>query len=269
MILIDGHVHLRRCFDPQAFLTAAAVNMEQAARRLGIAEAVDRVLCLTDMPDEAGFERLRDLKPTGAGDWQSRPAEDGRSLWLTASGRHPLLVVAGRQVVTAERLEVLALGTPCPIEEGQPIADTIREVHRQEALPVLPWGFGKWIGRRGRVVKELLSDAAAPSFWLGDTANRLHHAPQPALLRRAAREKRPILPGSDPLAWPSEVTSVGRYGASYPGRLHPEQPAIELIQRLRDQPEHLQPYGQGERLGRFVVNQVISQFVKQPVPGSR
>ena len=74
-------------------------------------------------------------------------------------GTLPVLVIAGRQIVSAERIEVLALGTRTQIPDGQPLAATIDAVRADGALAVLPWGFGKWWGARGRMVDAYLETA--------------------------------------------------------------------------------------------------------------
>lgn len=274
MILIDGHVHLRHCFDPQAFLNAAYTNLTQVARHHGAGDGFDGVLCLTDAAGEQGYERLRALHdPSGEAKeaWRcARAVEEGVSLWMAAPGStsedetvRALLVIAGRQIITSEGLEVLAIGTRHRIEDGMSLTATVQVVQRCGALPVIPWGFGKWMGRRGRVLAQLLADEPAPPCWLGDTANRPRRWPMPALLRRAAHEGRPVLPGSDPLPRPTEQNRAGTYGACCPGRLDPDQPAADLLTRLRAHPEQMQPYGRGESLRRFVVNQIASQVAKR------
>lgn len=52
--------------------------------------------------------------------------------------------MAGRQIVTAEKLEVLALGTDLDIDDGRPIREVLSLVTENGGLPVIPWGAGKW-----------------------------------------------------------------------------------------------------------------------------
>ena len=79
-----------------------------------------------------------------------------------------LLVIAGRQVVTAEHLEVLALLCHETIEDGQTLADTMAHISSTGAIALLPWGVGKWSGVRGQLVAEA---ASRHRVLLGDNAD--------------------------------------------------------------------------------------------------
>lgn len=155
------------------------------------------------------FDRLRHT--TSAGPWTLQPTEEAECI-LAHSARHRLAIIAGRQVQTAERVEVLALGTVAVLVDGNSLRETIAAVHSAEALAVLPWGFGKWWGRRGRLVQEHLNALDGPRVFLGDNGGRTPTPFEPSLLRIARASRIPILPGSDPLPLPHEVGRVGSFG---------------------------------------------------------
>ena len=76
--------------------------------------------------------------------------DEAESLTASSKSGQDLSIVAGRQIVTAENLEILALGFDAGLDDGLPIDEVILAVQAAGALCVLPWGFGKWTGKRGQ-----------------------------------------------------------------------------------------------------------------------
>jgi hypothetical protein len=142
--------------------------------------------------------------------WQLEHDDEG-ALLLSRSGDVNLVLIPGRQIVTAERLEVLALACSRDVPDGRPIRDVLREVVDLDAIAVIPWGFGKWIGPRGRIVRELIDRRDTP-FCLGDNGGRAMTLRRPALFDYAERRSMPVLAGSDPLPMPHQVDRPGSYG---------------------------------------------------------
>ena len=84
------------------------------------------------------------------------PCAEPDALWYEADGAR-MLIVAGRQIVSDEGLEILALACREPIEDGRPASTIVAELSARDALVVLPWGAGKWLGERGRLLGRLLA----------------------------------------------------------------------------------------------------------------
>ena len=169
-LLIDAHVHLHDCFQLDSFFEQAHRNFEQAAREHGWGPALG-VLMLTESAGVDWFGRLAGMaagSPAGAGtrstSWMIEATPD-RSALVARSGGRRLLLVAGRQVVAREGLEVLLLGTRSSVPDGRPIREVLAEGARLGALRVIPWGAGKWLFGRGRLLNELI--AAARPVWRG------------------------------------------------------------------------------------------------------
>jgi hypothetical protein len=174
-----------------------------------------------------------------------------------------LTVIAGRQIVTAERLEVLALGMREKIADGGSLRDVMFAVKRAGAICVLPWGNGKWLGSRGRIVKKLISTARHGEFFLGDNSGRLRWGPQPKEFGVGLQRGLYLLPGSDPLPFPSEFDKVGSYGFSLPALPDAEHPFTWLRARLTSEPQAIKSYGEREHLYRFIKNQFAMQIHKR------
>jgi hypothetical protein len=147
-VLVDAHVHLHGCFDAAVFLDAAAANFRRAAQRTGVAAGAPGFLLLAETPDARAFERLRDgTLDVGTG-WEIRAGTEAESVLACRDGSPRLIIVAGTQIQTADGLEVLALLSRHRFAARLPLASTVAEVQRVGAIPVVPWGFGKWTLRR-------------------------------------------------------------------------------------------------------------------------
>jgi hypothetical protein len=259
MVLVDGHVHVHGCFDVANVFDAAADNFAAAARALGSPDDHDAILCLAEMRGEGFFEAVRARRAGRVwhgrrGFWEAEETREPQALVVRRGGTR-LTVVAGRQLVTRERLEVLALGTTAPLPEGQPIETTFAAVRDAGAAAVLPWGVGKWLGARGTVVARVLADPKWRHVFLGDNGNRLELGPEPAQFKLARRAGRAVLPGSDPLPLPGEERRVGAYGFALDVAVDPLRPAAALLALLENGSPYI-VFGRREPLTRFVGNQL-------------
>lgn len=189
-----------------------------------------------------------------APDWTVESTDEDDSLLVTSRDGARLLLIAGRQVVTSERLEVLALATAEEYEDGLPLREAAAMVASSGAVPVLPWGFGKWTGRRGRAVRNLLSSPAASHLFLGDNGGRPGLMWEPRMFRFARDRGVPVLPGSDPLPIPAEVRKPGRYGFVLRGHLNARSPATSIRAMIATRAP-ARPFGRLERLPTFVLRQ--------------
>lgn len=264
--IFDGHVHIYPCFSPADFFDGALRNFRRAASLMG-SETEDMVLCLTEGAGHHWFEeqsqRLEQaesaLAIAGAPDWKLARGDDDMTLIARRGDGGTIHLLAGRQIVTAEGLEVLALGLVSPPPDGGTL-DVVREqVRKTAAVEVLPWGAGKWLGRRGRIMQRLVHSAAGQGIVLGDNGNRPWFWPLPALFRAAGVRN---LPGSDPLPFATEAGRAGSSGFILPQPLTGRTPLAALRQVLTLAGPR-QSYGRQETLSRFLSNQLRSQLRKR------
>jgi hypothetical protein len=259
MVLVDSHVHVYGCFDVARVFDAAAANFAAAARGLAARGEHDAVLCLVESRGERFLDGVRTRRIGRVwrgrhGYWEAEETCEPETLVVRRGGTR-LRLVAGRQLVTRERLEVLALGTTASLPEGETIESTLAAVRDAGAAAVLPWGVGKWLGARGAVVARVLADPKWRHVLLGDNGNRLELGPEPAQFALARRAGRAVLPGSDPLPLPGEEARVGAYGFAVDVALDPLRPAAALLALLRSGSAYV-AFGRREPLARFVVNQL-------------
>jgi len=272
-VLIDTHVHIHGCFPLAGFFDAAHANFERAARaqpgsRKSSHDGFIGVLMLTETARAHCFRRLSawadgaaDCVDSVLGEWRLRHTEETGSVTAERHGQC-LYIIAGRQIVTAERLEVLALGFEGFVPDGEPIRRVIDRVRSAAAVPVIPWGFGKWWGGRGKVVSALLKDHEALGFFLGDNSGRTAFLGRPAHFEDARRDGIPILPGTDPLPFPAESGRAGSFGLVMHQPIDPARPAAEIKRLLTSTPLGMNPYGRLETPLRFIHNQIAMQFYK-------
>ncbi|BCL61860.1 hypothetical protein DGMP_25530 [Desulfomarina profundi] len=147
MIYFDGHVHIQDLFSLDVFFMKSLENFSKQITQPQLNSTAVFFLLLTEGKTHDYFSLLRkevtkrtDILPQA---WKVNKTMEEESL-LLCHEEWPdvrLFVVAGRQIVTAERLEVLALGTTTEFDDGTPIIRTIELVHQEKGLAVLPWGL--------------------------------------------------------------------------------------------------------------------------------
>jgi hypothetical protein len=270
MLIIDTHVHIHDRFRLDQFFASAHLNISRAAAKRRAAEDFTGVLMLTEACSANWFAALASMaeeKQTHPGRemgrWKLSPTGEDASLRVHDGDQRALLLIAGRQVVTAEKLEVLALFVAEPIEDGRPIRDVLARVEALGGQPVLPWGFGKWSGRRGKVLDQLIKEADRPMVCFGDNGGRPAFLPEPRQFRFAREKGIPILPGSDPLPFSTEDGRAGSFGCCIDAEVSLRQPAGDLKRILKTPGMLPRRYGQLETPLRFVRNQIKMQLWKR------
>jgi len=262
--LIDAHVHVYPGVDVPGLLTAAARNFGRAARDVG-AGRWHGVLLLTEISGRDWFGSVAASSgETSIGSWSLTWSPDD-PFGLRANGDGAAMtIVAGRQIVTAERIEVQAFGTRQPLADGLAARDTLSAVRSAGAVPALPWGVGKWLGGRGRLIDALLTEGANERLLAADIGGRPAFWTEPRL---AGRPHLPVLRGTDPLPIRGEEYRVGEFGSWIDGDLEPT--ATALLSRLTEiKPAELRPYGRPETVGRFLRNQTLLRLRKRRPPAA-
>jgi hypothetical protein len=227
MLIADAHVHFHACFRRDRFFDAAWQNLTEAASRVGPGEAVLPYLLLTESPGVDYFRRWRDesgRSSKSSARWHVEPTREDCSLTARREDGAALIIVAGRQVPTAERLEVLALGTTAGIPDGLPFHACLRRAHEIARIVCVPWGFGKWSLGRGALVREAVERADPSTFFLGDGAGRPRGGRLPRLFRMAADRGIRVLPGSDPFPVGRHEDRVGTLCFTVAGGADTEKP---------------------------------------------
>jgi len=266
LVVADAHVHVHDCYEPARSFAAAWAQLSAAAR----GEAFHAALLLSESAGEDFFGRARALAARGEplGNWRIEATGEAESL-SASRGDARLYLIAGRQIACAEDLEVLALATPERMADGEPIRDVLRWARDAGALPVIPWGAGKWLFARGALLHALLLESRGSELYLGDESGRPGLWPTPRLLAEGAALGVRNLPGTDPLPFPHESERAGSFGfrmrLSDAMRFDAGRPAASLRAAVRAGAP-IEPFGSLERPLRFLRNQVAMQLRKRRRP---
>lgn len=263
--LVDAHVHVYPEFDPERLLSAALRNVRAAAARLN-ADPGERLnadpgvggcIMLTETARDHAFRGWRDAADAGARNgWAFEGSGEEISLYARSPDGARLLVVAGRQIATAEGLEVSALGVDREFADGADLPASIRAVHDSGAVAVLPWGFGKWWLKRGKLIAAAVEAGGADRVFVGDSGVRPGSLPQPLPLRMAERRNLPILSGSDPLPLAGEEDRAGSFGFVLDGEIDQERPAEGLKTLIRALSAQPRTFGTHAATAAFIRDQV-------------
>lgn len=211
MIIADTHVHLYPFADRRRFFSSAIQRMKGQATT-----GETLVLMLTERFDCHAFDELaRGESPLPPG-WTSRSLDAECLLRLANAEGTELVLAAGHQMVSAERVEVLGLMMRTKVADGSPAEQTVQRIRDAGGVPVLSWAPGKWLGTRGLILDRLLEQFGPEQIALGDTSLRPLGWREPFKMKAARSHGFRVLCGSDPLPIAGEESVVG----SYASRIH-------------------------------------------------
>lgn len=259
-IFVDPHVHIHACFPLHKFFDSACVNFAAQAYEQDITE-FGGVLLLTESQRDDWFFWLAKMADEGEPirngyleAWTVCRTEEKSSLILQSHRGDELVLVAGRQIITKEKLEVLALLTETVFPDGASLATTVEAIRNSGGLPMVPWGVSTWSGERGKILSEFLPSQMSEEFFLGDISGRPKFLPCPEQFIQAEAQGVKILPGSDPLPLRSEYWRAGSAGFSIAAEFSEGTPAQDLKHWMQDPTVRLIPYHSPETLFRFTKN---------------
>lgn len=260
-IIADAHVHIHDYTSINKVLDSALYNFQQAAHHIttDLKQQLG-VLFLADMGDGQLFQQLSEDAQVETeqwrGDWTLKPTDEDTSVFACHKSGQQILLLAGYQIVTQENLEVLSIISTGCIENHLPLPETIRQIKDHGGLPVIPWGFGKWFGKRGKIVNHLIQSSDCTEILMGDNGNRPMFWINPIYLNQAKKQGIRILPGTDPLPIHTELSRPGSFGFYMQGVVEASTPGSCLKEMLLDAKVTLQPYGSLEKPLRFFKNQI-------------
>lgn len=262
MIYVDAHVHVHPCYRLEQVLDSTVKNFtnEQKKNTPDVADIF--VLMLAEMEGSNFFSQLYNeqhkttgLLPPG---WEIVGTQELDSCILR-NRKLPdmmLVVIAGRQIVSEEKIEVLALGTIATFAARMPVGRAVVTIKNHDALPVLPWGVGKWLGARGKIITELLGRVSSQDLFIGDNGGRPVFWPAPLQFKLATKRRITMLPGSDPLGFSGDEKRIGSFGGTIAGEISLTTPCEDLKKLLLSGNYQVTPYGRRQGVITFWKNQM-------------
>ena len=261
--MVDAHVHFHQQRLVEPTLDAAARNFARLGPPAG---PLFGALLLAEPARERIFEQITASRTCGR--WQLQPVAGEPQTILASSGEGEIAIVCGRQVRCALGLEALALGTTAQYSDGRGLEETLERIRADGGLAVVPWGFGKWMGRAGGIVRDLFSACSdAPGrVFAGDNGGRLHLWGMPRLLEAATEAGFRVLPGTDPFPFAADYRRVGAFGFVAEAEISQSAPWGSLKQWLESPGAAPKPYGRALNPLQFLFNQGWMQIHNRVLP---
>lgn len=260
MIVFDGHVHIYDCYDLEKFFVGAFRNFSSVGAQLQSSSPICYYMLLAEA---AGFyyfnqlrQRARDAGASPPASWRIEESGEAGSLYVFHDDfpSMRLVLAAGRQLITREKLELLALMTDQEFDDGMSLEKGVAEVTRAGGLAVCPWGAGKWLGSRGEVLSTYITNGGL-DLYLGDSGGRPTLWPRPALFNRGDVAEK-LVSGSDPLPLGADTGRVGQFGTYIECDSPKEQPVNFLRDQVKTPGIELKSYGSLCSPFMFFKNQV-------------
>lgn len=253
-IKLDSHIHFYDCWEISLdqLLTTTHKNLSRHTKSSASPDFLP-ALCLLDT--EKDVEPIwQKLQKRTSSEWTKVDIDfEPHSFWFKNRGK-TMLVITGRQINTAEGLEVLVIGNTDNITHDMPIKTILRQ-QSDNRLNIIPWAAGKWLSKRGRLLNQLLETMTPQQFVLGDNAGRPWLWKQIQQLEYARTHNIPVLCGSDPLPLQQHYLKSGTYGNLIITNLDLEKPWKSIIQAIYEQPQ-TKKFGRLSSLSSFIVNQL-------------
>ena len=165
-IIVDTHVHIYPCYD----VPIALANLFDNLSRIG--GSADKAVCLAERYDCHFFDELKRDGGRSLGAAYDMEVVAENALRITAGAVGRLWLFAGRQIVTAERIEILALTVGDVACQGDEARNVVRKILADGGKPVVSWAPGKWFFKRGSVVEAQMREFSPGDILFGDTSLR-------------------------------------------------------------------------------------------------
>ncbi len=250
-IIADTHVHLYPFFNLPFALKTLARNLSSLCpdEALKAAFLTDRFQYRFHEDFLQGKIRFIDA------DLTVTLCPDQKTL-LVKTSSSSLYLFPGFQIKCIEKIELLAMGLLAPIRDGLSLEETLKEIRGQKAIPILPWGAGKWLLKRGKAVEHLLPLCKDYSLLFADTYMRPDCLPDSRIIRQIRRVQKSLLAGSDPLPMKGEEKFLGRYATLFEGEFNPETPLFSMQSILLSGFQPFTSLGKRTSLPEFVLRQI-------------
>lgn len=264
LILIDAHIHIHDCFNIEKFFNNAKNNF---LRQLQLSNSNDHfaILCLTESHRINYFKQLSEK--VGAynklNGWKVDLTSNENVIKLIDNKKFEIFLVAGRQIVTKENLEVLAIGLVEDPEDGQPIEEVINYTANQKSISVIPWGVGKWTGRRKEIVEKIILQSGTFPIYLGDNGNRPFFLKKSDFFDLALKNGILNIPGSDPLPFKNGENKPGSFGFMIDDALDIDKPFDNIYEKIKNSKNQFKTFGKLESFTNFLTNQISMQVIKR------
>lgn len=262
ILAVDSHVHLYDWVNLVPMLDGARKSFAEAVATHKTSAPFSGVLALTEPADRDTYPRLASQLDQGeescslGGGWSLKPTAEQLSLAAVHIDGTILYLISGQQVVTRENLEVLSLFTEQTVPANQTLSETIAAIEARGGFAILPWGVGKWLFGRGKVISQKIVDSARHEFAIADNGGRPAFWSSVPQFSQARLHDLPILHGTDPLRVSETRRGAGSCGDIICCSFDPQKPGTSLLEALRKNSFERIPFGSPESTVEFVKDQL-------------
>jgi len=244
-VVADLHVHLYPCYNLKAAIDNAFNNLSaNAAEKNSV-----RAIALTERNDCNFFEQLKIGRYRLAEvQYEFEPTNEKAALEIISRSDERVILYAGRQIISAEKIEVLALTLADKIEDGLKIEDLLKRVNDAGAVAIINWAPGKWFFKRGSIVEKLIEKSTPGSILLGDTSLRPKVWKEPKLMALGKAKGLKVIKGSDPLPFAGEEAHIGCHGVNFKSKWDALHPVTSMRAALKNKDVTLVPFGESAEL---------------------
>ncbi len=257
MILLDAHAHVYDCYDLNTALQSA-LNHFRAVRTQNPVWGC----ALAERSECHFFQRLENGSQFLPDGWRIERPASPYSIRLTAPTGESLWFIAGRQIKTAENLEISALFFRDLIPDGTPIREALKQIMATGGVPSLNWALGKWLFRRGFIVRELITEFAEHLI-LCDSSLRPRGFPAPSIFYQAKMLGIPMLSGTDPLPSAYDQTLMGSCGTAIRMDFDPAHPDESFRTAVRAPDSQKASFGRHSTLMGVLIRQLHFRRAKR------
>lgn len=258
LLVIDTHVHYYPFCELSAFFDAAHANMKKAVTVFAGQKNFTAVLCLQETATSHRFEQLSSIAKSSekVGSWEVIKIVDENLLKIKNEDKE-IIIVPGQQIITSENLELLIIGTSQKINHKKSIETYLRD-HSGSRLVIIPWGVGKWLGNRGKIVSRLIDKTPVVNFALGDNSGRPGIWNKVKQFDLARNKGINVLPGSDPLPVEGQHRKVACYGSIITKEISLSGFVSQIRSLLLDGNQgEIKSYGRRDSFFNFMTSQLL------------
>jgi hypothetical protein len=250
-IIVDTHVHLYPCYD----LRIAMVNL--FGNLSGFGGDAQKAAFLAERYDCDYFNRIKNNGQQILGNkFKVEVAGEENALVISADDGDQLYLYAGRQIVSRERIEILALATDFVTTAEWDARKVVEHVIEKGGIPVISWAPGKWFFKRKKVVQDLIDQFNPGEILIGDTTLRPHIWKEPDLMYSASQKGFSIVAGSDPLPFEGEEKYLGCFGSLIEGEISDNEPVSSIRSILKTPGKTFNRVGRRNRTAETIMRLV-------------
>ncbi|MEN8222895.1 MAG: hypothetical protein ABFR36_06510 [Acidobacteriota bacterium] len=256
-ILIDGHVHLYENFNPDSFFDSILSNFKKFSKmdEHDFSESI-KMIFLTEAKENDFFTRIAENSiPLKNIDIHAEKTNEDGSILLMQNGSELFYIIKGRQIITKENIEILSVGPGTKIPDGLPASEVLDRLKEREEIAIMAWGVGKWLFKRGKVVKQILDTLEYPLLIIGDNSARPPIWLKPLIYRKGEKLGIPVVSGSDPLPLKGEDSKAGSYFFRLKGSFDPNKPLDSVKTIIKSDIKDIKLMGKRDSLFGFLKRQ--------------